>query len=183
LFSSVDEFKDLDLKNYPEILKAFDRRIEGWFFHPLEKLLADQTDNIMSCASECMLVDSLAGFYYGLQRNNRPEHFISFMKDGFDIPNFLAVPFYIRFRCGILHQTFIKERSCVTLDLEDSALFLDENNVLFFNPRLFYSDLDTYFKGYVKKLQTNADCERNFRVHFKFMFENEFAARDWANWI
>lgn len=180
-FSPTDEFKNLDLNEFNQIVGAFERRIRGWFFEPLEKMLAKESELFIASAVECMLVDSLSGFVYG-RRNTTNTDFTSFVRSELKFPEPIASAFYDRFRCGILHQTSIKEKSCISLELEHESLHLDDNNVLFFNPRNFYVMLRKYFAYYMEKLQQDVSTQINFREHFKHLFEKEYSPIEWIPW-
>ena len=72
LFSPKWTFEMLRDAEIDELIKAFIDRMEGWYFQPLEFLLRRSTGeakgdyDFISLAIECMLIDALAGYYYGI---------------------------------------------------------------------------------------------------------------------
>lgn len=182
LFSSADEFKDLDLTNFQSVLQAFERRIQLWFFGPLEKLLVQEENLFVASAIECMLIDALSGFAQGVRADTHKENFILFLQEKLNIEKRVADEFYNRFRCGILHQTNIKKKSSITDEIEIIHL-QEEDNSLFFNPRGFYQLLQKYFKDYMKKVVSDKDLQINFRIRFYHLFRDEFAETKWGDWF
>ena len=181
-FSPKDEFKDLDLNNFATIIEGFERRIRGWYFEPLQKLLEDESSLFVASAVECMLADTLSGFFYGLEKETNREDFIAFLEYALDFSNAISRAFYERFRCGILHQTYIKEKSCISTELEIDALYLDDNDSLFFNPRIFFKLLSKFFTSYLNELQNDINTQIKFRKHFKFLFNKEYSLGEWTPW-
>ncbi len=140
LFSPRDELRDLDINNFPSIIEASERRIQGWFFNPLEKFLADNNDFFMAPAVECILVDALTGFFFGISGDTHKDDFTAFLSQNLYVQKEDATEFYLRFRCGLLHQANIKKCSSITTEVE--SLYLQkENDVLFINPIGFRKQL------------------------------------------
>jgi phage baseplate assembly protein W len=181
LFSPTDEFKNLDLSNFQLIIEAFDRRIQEWLFSPLEKLLIDKRDFFVATAVECVLVDALAGFFFGVYGDTHKEDFTEFLRQNLGIQKDAATEFYLRFRCGILHQTNIKKCSSITTEVE-TLYFQKEDNVLFVNPIGFYKLLREFFTNYIKRLHNEKAVEIRFRTRFFHLFVDEFEECKWRGW-
>ncbi|OQX53738.1 MAG: hypothetical protein B5M53_06610 [Candidatus Cloacimonas sp. 4484_209] len=170
-FSPNYKFKYLDPKNFESILNAFRDRIEGWYLNILKHLLEDSQNDFIVVAIECMLIDTLAGYRYGCKTN----HIIypKFLKEFLNMTEEEAVGFYKRFRCGILHETRIKENSYISREIDD--LLLMKNNEMFLNPEILYGKLKNYFDEYMQDLTDNEKTEQinNFKKHFKELFHEE----------
>jgi hypothetical protein len=103
------------------------------------------------------------------------------MANEFGLDPDIADAFYRRLRCGILHQTYVKEKSCITTEADFAMLQL-ENNVLFFKPREFYGPLRLWFIDYISRITQHSLTELKFRTHFKYLFGKEFCAETWVEW-
>lgn len=178
LFSPTDEFKNLNLSDFASVVDAFERRIKGWFFNPIEELLSDNRDLFAATAIECMLVDAFAGFWFGV-KESKGKHFVNFLVKRMGINYQEAEKFYDRFRCGILHQTNIKEKSCISEEATDLVL---QGDVLFLNPRGFYERLRKYFENYLHELRSRHSCEPKFKKRFYYLFKPEFSIDEWKLW-
>jgi phage baseplate assembly protein W len=181
LFSPTDEFKDLDLTNFPSIVGAFERRIQGWFFDPLRRLLSDEKNFFIAAALECVLVDALSGFAYGIFGDTHKDDFVKFLVENLNIPEDAAIEFYTRFRCGILHQTNIKKSSCLTKEVE-TLYFQLEDDRLFFNPQGFFELPEKYFESYVRRLKVESDHQIRFRKRFSYLFAYDIEEPKWRAW-
>lgn len=181
LFNPEKEFKDLDLGDFREVLDAFCRRIEIWYFEPLEKLLTNDSGLFIAAAVQCMLVDTFAGYLYGFEMDTQRMDFERLMKTEFGFNSEISEAFYRRIRCGILHQTYVKEKSCITTEPEFGMLQL-QNNVLFFKPREFYGSLRLWFIDYVSRIKRENSTELKFRTHFKYLFAKEYSPEKWTDW-
>jgi len=178
LFSPIDEFKDLNLSDFLSVVDAFERRIDGWFFEPIEQLLGDNKNLFVITAIECMVVDALGGFWFG--KDTTGNVFRDFLVNRMNINPNVAEAFYKRFRNGILHQTNIKKKSVISKQIGD--FHIDNSDVLFFNPIGFYDLLGEYFRKYMIELKSRNNCAQNFKKRFKQLFKDEFSDRQWREW-
>lgn len=178
LFSPRDEFKDVDLSDFLSVIDAFERRIDGWFFDSIEQLLGNDNSLFVATAIECMLVDALAGFWFGVKRS-RGNDFVDFLVQRMNFRYQVAKAFYDRFRNGILHQINIKKKSCISKAVKDLHL---DNDVLFFNPEGFYKRLKEYFGAYLVELRSAHSCVHKFKKRFRILFKDEFGGDKWILW-
>lgn len=180
LFSPKDEFNELELSNFASVVDAFERRIQGWFLNPIRQLLENDSNLFVITATECMIVDALSGFFYGLERDTMKADFIGFLSKEAGIQRIVAKEFYDRFRCGIIHQTSIKKRSSISKEVED--IYLQDDGILFFNPEGFYRKLGDYSKVYIGRLRSDKETQKNFKKRFKYLFNEEFSRDKWKHW-
>jgi len=178
LFSPTDQFKHMELSDFCSVVDAFERRIYGWFLNPLNHLLRDDNNLFVATAIECMLVDALAGFWFGVKKTTG-DHFVDFLEHEMGVNHQEAAEFYDRFRCGILHQTNIKKKSCISKEVKDLHL---DNGVLFFNPEGFYERLKKYFGAYLGELRSGHSCVHEFKERFRILFKDEFSGDKWILW-
>lgn len=181
LFSPSDEFKDLDLSDFPSIVDSFERRIRGWFLNPIEPMLEDNNSLFAATAVECLLVETLSGFVKWTIGDTNREDFIRFLEEELKVNREVAEEFYIRFRCGILYQGNIKEKSCITDEID--IFLLQEDGVLFFNPKGFFELLCSYFDQYLAKLKLEEGLQVCFRNRFYHFFREKFDEDKWAVWL
>lgn len=177
-FSPTDEFKDLDLTDFHSVVDCFERRIDGWFFEPIELLLKNDKNLFVVTATECMLVDALAGFWSGV-KESKGNDFVDFLVQRMGFTQAVAAEFYDRFRNGILHQTNIKRKGCISKEIKDLHL---DNGVLFFNPEGFYERLKEYFVTYLGELRSGHSCMHKFKKRFYILFRHEFSKDRWRSW-
>ena len=84
------------LSNSPSIVDGFERRITGWFFKPIEQLVNDDVNLFVITAIECMVADTMGGFWFGEDSNG--NDFQEFLVDRMNINPNIAETFYKRFR-------------------------------------------------------------------------------------
>jgi hypothetical protein len=178
MFAPNVEFRDLDLSDFQSVVKAFGQRMDGWFFKPINRLFGYENNLFVITAIECMVVDTLSGFWYG--DSGTKKNFTDFLVERMNIHPDIANAFYLRFRCGIVHQTNIKENSVISEKVKDFQL--DNSNVLYFNPIGFFVQLITYFDKYLKELGSRSDGVQSFKRRFKQLFNDEFDDNQWQEW-
>lgn len=155
-------------------IDIFNARIEGRFFNQIRMLLGNGSNEIIDMngfaimALECLLVETFAQFYYGLDStqsypsasNNRGRRnpwgskdcYIRFLKNEFaeSFSDTTARDFYTLIRCGILHSAQTKPGSCLSCQTERTVW--KENEMFFVSVVKLAEALYSYFDEYKKRL-------------------------------
>jgi len=180
-FSPNCTFDDLKDAEIDKLIDAFIDRMKGWYFQPLKSLLGLDTEktkgdyDFISLAIECMLIDALAGYFYGIERNTGKCSFIVFLIENLGFKSYKeAEKFYEDFRCGIVHETRIKKSGFVSRK-EKFPHYWIVNDKLYVNPVKLFTELKSFFIWYCDKL-LEEDKEniirKNFLRRFRYLFKD-----------
>lgn len=163
------ELRDADDE---KVLEAFGDRIRNWYIGPIASMLKDPGNDFTSLAIECMLLDALSGYYFGLQKDSSPKTFKDFTREV--VPGMkersTAEMFYDAFRNGILHETRIKKSGFISRRVDD--VVVEDNGALYVNPQELHEVLQNWFDSYHKMLSEKEGLRKRFFDRFIFLFRD-----------
>lgn len=166
---AMSELKDADDE---KVIRAFEDRIRGWYLDPLVSMLEKPNWDFISLAIECMLLDALSGYYFGLKEDSNRGTFQDFAEE--IIPEVgkesIAGFFYDTFRNGILHETRVKKSGFISREIKN--VIVEDDGALFVNPRELYRVLKNWFDLYAETLYGDEDLQKRFFDRFIFLYED-----------
>ncbi|ADG82846.1 hypothetical protein [Thermincola potens] len=173
-FSPNYRMEDLDFDNRIQILSAFKDRIENYYFKPIQQL------NSLHYAFGAglilvSLVDALAR--YSSIEDNCGARIKHWLKNNVNLPytkeeqEEIAKKFYNDFRCGLVHESHIKNSGQFSYDTWKAITY--ENGFLIINPEAFFSEIKEYFARFLADLKVNDELYKIFFKRIRKDFEAE----------
>ena len=105
-FSTNVRLEDLDLNKRELVIDSFQERIEDYYFKPIQ-ILVDHKMAFSAGALECLLIDAFAR--YATTENGVEKRMVDWCKAHLNLSKDIATDFYKFFRCGLLHESHIKQ--------------------------------------------------------------------------
>ena len=194
MFSPTINYKELDDAKLNELIDAFQDRMESYYFKAFFILQEATHQGFMEMAIACIVLDGLAGFYYGLKGDTSSEKYKEFLNEV--IPqtankidseiiqeikkigenkniSTLADAIYDAYRCGIIHETRIKAYGKIgALDGPDFYTWI--KNKLIIDPGKFMKRIETFFYKYLEQLRNdNEILIKRFKTRFYHVMKQE----------
>src|SRR5665811_2022552 len=144
-FAPGIRFEQVDLEG-PELPNQFQLRITGFYIDPAEKL-AQRGDVFASGVLLVCCLDAMARFWFG---GGSKKRFISIVNKKIEsfINNYdLSERFYNDVRCGLVHESRIKNRGEFSLDFQSTIKCID--NIVFVNPKSLAQEVRAALDSYV----------------------------------
>lgn len=172
-------------------VQIFEDRITGYYLRQIRMLAEtnviageDQNGNILGTngfaimALECLLVETLAQFKYGLQNTNNVSRatYVQFLMHDLSCCSCIthAKCFYSRIRCGILHQAQTKDYGGLTDMMRAPYPVYMENSFLMVSIPAFVEMMEGYFVSYCNDLRNpnNIELRKCFVRKMDWICEN-----------
>ncbi len=184
------KYKDLKNINYKTMVGIFKDRLNGWYFNAGGQLSEKHKEiggsNFVAMILDCVIIDLLSQYYYGLEVSNGSK-FIKFFRENLAICNHrlnkpiescnyyeygggwkriiikeTAEAVFYGFRCGLIHSGRILEYGRINeLYLEPIVIKewdSDKNKYdVHINPALLLKEIKKAFEIYVEKLLGSRD--------------------------
>lgn len=192
MFSPKYKFSQIDPNNFTDLIEKFEDRMNGWYFNPANILLKNKHTGFPVMAIACIIVDTLAGYFKGLERDTEESDFIEFLREKIPelhtelplecqnkYPNLrkkdYAYAIYKAFRCGILHEARIKHYGAISEENVELIKYDAKSGWILINPRNLVAKLEEVFNEYIKNLKNgeNAQLVKNFKKRFYHLFKKE----------
>lgn len=180
-FSPSTKMIDLDFNNKDMILKSFKERIEEHYFKPLKELNSSKQAfgaGILIGSIADMFVAYFIGRKIEVREGGRLyqqwlKENIEFIKHN-DKKDDIAKAIYKNYRCGLLHEGYIKKYGEFSYEINSGIQFVTPlNDIIIINPEIMQEELERYFINYFKKIQINEEYYSNFLRCFRRQFERE----------
>jgi len=171
-------------KDWEQGIAIFVDRIQGRFFNFVDKIKDDTYAGFAVMALDCLLIETLQQFREGVEESSivvngrtkgqSKEFFKRFLtKTSFKkyFNDDMAVIFFKKIRCGILHQAEIKGDSRIRICKSDPLVKKTDNEGLIINRQLFHMQLEEVFREYVEDLRdpANSDLREKFKNKMNFI--------------
>ena len=163
-----------DEETFDKAIKIFKDRINGRFLEQIDLLKYDCCKNGFSImALECLLVETLAQFYKGLDDTIgvSQQEYTDFLVNCLTCfrTKTIANKFYSYIRCGILHQAQTKPHSGLTFNSQTTIKY--EKGFLMVDVERFIDEMNNYFDNYCKLLKdkTQIQLRENFIKKMNFI--------------
>jgi hypothetical protein len=149
-------------------IDIFNKRITGRYLEPINILLKSGQNFAFAVISiDCLLIETLQSFYDWLPESNWRSRklfnkFLTTSLFGSYFNNINAEVFYNNFRCWLLHQWEIFEKSLISEDQDE--IIRNISDWLIVNYRKFHQLLLSEFADYLKRLYDpkEVDLRNNF---------------------
>ena len=169
-FSPSLLLEKLDLTNKTLVLTSFKERIESYYFKPI-KTLNDNHDAFASGAILCLLIDAFAR--YSTTEDSVGVRIVNWCCKHLCIDEKTAKSFYSFFRCGLLHESHIKNYGQFTFDKEFTHSIIEYSGFIVVNPSILCSASLKYFDDFIAELNSNDDLYSIFIGRLKTDFADE----------
>ena len=161
---------DVDFENKKQILLAFQRRINEYYLNP-SRILDGQKQAFATGVILMTTIDAIT--YYSLGGNDRIKDFI---KQTDDLTRFkeedkkrIAKGFDDYFRNGLIHEGRIK--NCGQFSYDYNWLINFEDDFYVINPNILLTEVDTYFRKYLRLLSEDENSYSVFIAKLKRQFK------------
>jgi hypothetical protein len=169
-FSPQLLLKDLDLTDKGLVIKSFKERILGYYFEPIQVLLAAE-QAFAAGALECLLIDAFAR--YSTPIDGVEARMVRWCEENLGVNNADATDFYKFFRCGLLHEGHIKNYGQFTFNQEFDRSIERKSNFIVVNPKPLFIALQKYLDVFITLLEHNAGLYQIFATRMRADFEDE----------
>ena len=161
-FSPNYRFSDLDFDKPEAIAKAFQDRVEGFYFKPAARLI-ETKDAFAAGLITCAGIEFI-GTAWGKQD---PKDWLESHLQGFAVDKSLANPFWQNFRHGLAHEGRIK--SFGQFSLESPEMLEKVGHALIVNPKLLLNAIMEAFQKQCTTISRNRSkvLAENLRRHFE----------------
>lgn len=171
-----------DNPDWDKAVEIFRSRIQERYLEPVNIIIQKDSTwkpkyGFSILAIDCLLIETLQAFREGKTDTNRTskQTFRNFLtmtdsfKNHFD--NEKANKFYEHFRCGILHQSEIKENSLVKTNSNLPLVSWEpDDNKMIINRRKFHDLLVKEFDNYIEQLKMgDAKLRKNFITKMNYI--------------
>jgi hypothetical protein len=198
------KYRDLINKNYKEMVEIFTDRLNRWYFKVAEQLSEKQKEieglNFTVMILDCISIDLLSQYYYGLKVSNGTK-FIDFFRKNLSSCNYklkrlkksciyserdrvwkkvyikdIAEAIFYGFRCGLIHSGRILEYGRIN-ELYTEPITIKEwdsdknKSDIHVNPKLLLKEIKKTFEIYVDKLRNSKDKELKDNFIKKIKFD------------
>ena len=170
-FSINLRLEDLDLNNRELVIKYFQERIEDYYFKPIQ-ILVTQEMAFSAGALECLLIDAFAR--YATTENGVEKRMVDWSEAHLNLSKDIATDFYKIFRCGLLHESHIKQFGQFCFDeYYISEAIKNEQNYIVVNPKYLLIALQDYLNKFIKQLKNDDDIYAIFIARMNDDFAGE----------
>lgn len=170
-FSTKLKLEDLDLNDKELVLTFFNERIEDYYFKPIQILVQNKMA-FSAGALECLLIDAFAR--YSTTENGVEKRMVEWCEKHLKITKNVATDFYKFFRCGLLHESHIKQFGQFCFDeYYIKEAIKDEQNYVVVNPKYLLSTLENYLTGFIELLKNDNSAYTIFIGRMKDDFGDE----------
>lgn len=161
---------DVDFDNQRQILLAFQRRINEYYLNPA-RILDGQQQAFATGVILMTTIDAIT--YYSIGGNDRIKDFIKQTEEvqRFDEPERkrIAKGFDDYFRNGLVHEGRIK--SCGQFSYDYNWLINFEDEFFVINPNILLTEVDCYFRSYLRQLSDSPAHYSEFIEKLKRQFK------------
>lgn len=179
---TYEDYLELDFKLnssedvWKKAIDIFIDRIKSRYFYAIDKLMENKNGCEMLkygfaiVTLQCSLIDTLAKFRYGADKQKNEERFENFLKEYFifgDNAEILARKVYKDIRCGLVHSGSTDNMSGLSCHLFELVTVL-ENGAISLDLIIMQNKLNEYFKSYIKKLKSK---EKELRKNFVYTMD------------
>lgn len=168
-FSPSLKLEDFDLDDKEVVLKYFDERITEYYIKPISSLLQGE-QAFAAGALQCLLIDALSR--YSSEEDGVGKRIKSWCVKNLAISEPVAASFYEFFRCGLLHESHIKQFGQFCFDEIFARPIVDHGGFVIVNPKYLHEAIKSFFKSFIEDLRTN---EELFQI-FRDRLESDFGA-------
>ncbi len=179
LFSPKYTFGKLDWNNKESLIDAFEDRVRGFYFRPIEELNKSKLG--LGSYVICMAaIDFLALLSTGIKSSKR--RFPMWLRDNivFFRGNELADRLYKDFRCGLVHEGYIKRGGQLSYDVLHPISM--EDDIIVVNPGILFKMVQNAFEDYLRKVRNDGAAFLRFSSILRSCFEKDVevaAKRAW----
>lgn len=163
---------DLDFENRKQIILAFQRRINEYYLNPA-RILDGQKQAFATGVLLVTTIDAIT--YYSIGSNDRIKDFVRQSSEVVNLKESrqreIAKNFDDFFRNGIVHEGRVK--NCGQFSYDFNWLFQFENDFMVVNPNILLTEIDGYFRMYLRKLESDDGHYTLFINKLKRQFEAE----------
>ena len=158
---------------WKKAIDIFKDRIETRYFLAIDKLMEKKDRYEMRkygfaiVTLQCSLIDTLAKFRYGSDKQKNEERFENFLMENFiygDNAKLFAERIYKDIRCGIVHSGATDNKSGLSCEMRELVSFLSDNKSISLDLIILQERLEKYFNKYIKQLKNEEEYElrKNF---------------------
>jgi hypothetical protein len=175
-FSPNHRMSSLNFENKEQMIDAFEDRITRYYLNPI-KMLNDIKSAFSAGVIILSLVDAFARYSSKEDQSGKriPLWLQKNIKTISNMPNkkrdLVSESIYKDFRCGLLHESHIKNGGQFSYEIGSSAFV--HNKYIIINPKAFHKELTTYFQSYIDQLRICDELYDIFIERIKKDFEKE----------
>ena len=155
--------------NWNEATEIINDRFKSRFFNHIDMIKNDKTSGFLVMSIDCLIIETLMQFYLGVEDTvtsypgKQAKAFKDFFKHSthfngeFDT-DIKRHEFYKQFRCGLLHQAEVKNKSLIKIKRKSLLELVNDANVsegLIIDREKFHQKLVLEFNDYLEKLSSN----------------------------
>jgi hypothetical protein len=173
-FSPSLKLEDLRLDNKDLVSYYFNERIEEYYFKPI-RILVENKMAFSAGALECLLIDAFAR--YSTTEEKVGKRFSDWCIINLKITDEASWKFYDFFRCGLLHESHIKQFGQFCFDegyIQQPLISVQDFIVV--NPKYLLEVLESYLASFIKELTSNDELYDVFIGHMVKDFGEEVSA-------
>ena len=158
---------------WKKAIDIFMDRIKTRYFLAIDKLM-EKTDRLEMrkygfaiVTLQCSLIDTLAKFRYGSDKQRNEERFESFLIENVILGNnaeLIARRIYKDIRCGIIHSGSTDNKSVLSCEMRELVSFLSDGESICLDFFILQKRLKKYFDEYIKQLKNKE--EQKLRKNF-----------------
>lgn len=157
--------QNLENNDWDVAIEYFEKRINERFIEPINRLIefereikpSERKYGFVILAIDCLLLETIESFYEGITNSTgkSKQLFKKFLTTKDEFKNHfsnesIAEEFFIKFRCGLLHQAQTSEDTKIWTV---GNLISQNEKYLIVNRDLFHKSLLKEFESYLKKLR------------------------------
>lgn len=169
-FSPNLKLNELDLSNQAQILASFPERIESYYLKPVENLV-QQKMAFAAGAIEFLLIDAFSR--YSSQTDEVGKRIKKWCIDYLGLDKNVAKEFYEYFRCGILHESYVKQFGQFSFDVAFKKPVQEMQGYIVVNPEKLLIVLRQYLVDFVARVGNDTELYQIFLERLTSDFKNE----------